>query len=464
VLAMPEILRFHAFEVAQVSTVNAQTGNVPFFLPWSETLGVWFHDDFRFRPVQPVNIYHALLAFALVVFVFGVIQAVKRRETGLLALLAGTLAVALYVRGIANAYNDAKAMMVLSCAVVLVGMCGLLPQGDGVAQGRLHQSRRRRNFEIAGKLIAIVFAALCLWSASIALRGSYVGPTDHANELANLRPLLSGHTVLFLAQDDFSAWELHGTRLGYLTPYDIPSLPISFRPEKPFILGEPVDFDSITAQGLDNFEYVVAPRTQFASVPPANWRPVLSTSSYQVWARAGSTEPHRILAEQGGPGTVLNCSTPTGRALSRTRGRALVRFAPMMIDGGTWQGQVLGQQSGESVLTAGTEVSQRVTLSPGRWQLSMQYTSSTPITVHTEGLDSVIPAILEHQGPYWPVGNVTSLGRSLTIRVAVHAPPPLITTRYSILGNMAFVRLGVPQETVSLKAACGRYVDWYVER
>ena len=464
VLVMPEAFRFHAFAMGQVAIANTDTGNVPFALPWSETLGVWFRDDFRFRPVQPVNVYHALLTFALAVFAFGVIRAIRRRETSLLALLVGTLAVALYVRGVATAYNGAKAMMVLSCAVVLVGVYGLLPQSNDEVQHGVHHSWAKGKFEIAGKLIAVIFAALCLWSASLAVRGSYVGPTDHANELADLRPLLAGHKVLFLAQDDFSAWELRGTRLAYITIYDIPSLPISFRQEKPFIAGQPVDFDSITSQSLDDFEYVVAPRTQFASFPPANWRSVLHTSSYQVWARTGDTKPHKVLEEQGSPGAVFNCSASSGRALSRTHGLALVRSAPIVIDGGTWQGPVLVRQPGESVLAAGAEVNQRITLPPGRWQLSMQYTSSTPVKIDVSNLDSVIPATLEHQGPYWPVGSVISIGQPLTIQVKVHSPPPLITTRYSMLGSMAFVRLGEPQKSVPLSAACGRYVDWYVER
>jgi hypothetical protein len=464
VLAMPEILHFQAFAQGQVTTLKAQTGNIPFALPWSEVLGVWFRDDFRFRPVQPVNIYHVLLVFALAVFVLGVVQACRRRETSLLALLTGTLAVALYTRGIANPYNDAKAMMVLSCAVVLVGMYGLLPPSvQSGTQGR-HGQRRTTRLEIAGKLIAVGFAAACLWSASLALRGSYVGPSDHANELAHLRPLLAGHTVLFLAQDDFSAWELRGTRLAYLTTYDIPSLPVSFRAEKAFIVGEPADFDTITAQSLDDFDYVVAPRSEFASVPPANWRPYAATHSYQVWARRGPTAPHGILAEGvGGPGTVLDCSMPGAVALSRTHGSALVRFPPIVLDGGGWQGPVLGRQPGESVLKAGTEAIQQVTLPPGRWQMSLEYTSSTSLAVHMPGLNSALPAVLEHQGPYWPAGDVTSTGKPLTIQVEVHAPPSLATSRYAVLGNMALVRVDIPSRMIPLRAACGRYVDRYAD-
>ncbi len=118
-LSLPEIFRFRAFAQAQVSTINAQTGNVPTMLPWRETLGIWFSDDFRLWQTQSLNLQHALLVFAVAIFAFGVMQAWRRREISLLALLTATLVVALYTRYTANAYNGAKAMMVLSCAVVL---------------------------------------------------------------------------------------------------------------------------------------------------------------------------------------------------------------------------------------------------------------------------------------------------------------------------------------------------------
>ncbi len=126
-LSLPEVIRFRAFEQAQVSTINAQTGNIPTMLPWRETLGIWFSDDFRLWQTESLNLQHALLVFAVAIFAFGVVQAWRRGETSLLALLAATFAVALYTRYTANAYNGAKALMVLSCAVVLVSIRGVLP-------------------------------------------------------------------------------------------------------------------------------------------------------------------------------------------------------------------------------------------------------------------------------------------------------------------------------------------------
>ena len=459
VLSLPEIVRFHAFQQAQVATINMQTGNVPTSLPWREALGIWFSDDFRLGQTQSLNLQHALLVFAIAVSGFGVIQAWRRRELSLLAMLGAAFALAVYTRHTANAYNAAKAMMVLSAAVALVSMRGVLPAGEAEIRRDEH-GRTSRWLRLSGVLVAVMFAAACLWSDGLALRGSRVGPSDHAQELARLDRQLAGHTVLFLGQDDFAAWELRRTRFAYLTLYVIPSPPISFRAERPFVLGQPADFGTVTPKGLDAFRYVVTPRSAYASVPPPNWRPLASTRSYQAWERTGTTAPYSIMAAGSAPGAVLDCSTADGRRLRRTPGTALVTARPVVLDGGGWQGQLLGAQPGFSALRAGATVTQQVTLPPGRWQVSLQYTSSTALTMRMEGLDAELPAVLEHQGPYWAAGDVTSTGRPQTIEVDVHAPPFPATARTSVLGNVAFVRRDVAPATVPLRAACGRYVHW----
>jgi hypothetical protein len=251
--------------------------------------------------------------------------------------------------------------------------------------------------------------------------------------------------------------------LAYLAIYDIPSLPVTFRAGYPFVVGEPADFDTFSTQTLNGFDYVVATRSAYASVPPANWHPVAATRFYQVWRRTGFTAPYVVPSGVGSaPGQLVTCSTSADEALTRTRGTALVTAPPIVLDGSDWQGAEVAHLPGASAVAAGMAVSQRITLPPGRWQMSLQYTSSTSLMVHTLGLSSELPAALEHQGPYWPVGDVTSTGSPLSVSVAVHVPPPLATGRSALIGDVAFVRVDVPPRKVPLRAACGDYVDWYV--
>ena len=457
VLALPEIVRFSAFQKSQVSTINAQTGNFSAPLPLREVLGVWFSPDFRLTPSQSGATQNLISVVAFALLLFGVVRAVLRRHTFLLALLGATLAVALYSEDHANAYNAAKSFMVLSCAAVLVTAAGLMPE-TGDRRLNLHGPASPR-FGLA--VIAAVFFAGCLWSSGLEVRGARVGPTAHLAELQRLRAMLVRHKVLFLAQDDFSGWELRGTHLAYLAVYDIPSLPIGFRSSKPFRFGEPSDFDSITSWSLDGFDYVLAPRTAFASIPPPNWREVAATKSYEVWKRFGPTPDHEILAETGGPGAILRCNTLGGLALSHRRGSALVRTPPVVLEASGWRSRDGAHAPGFTAVPDGGTATQFLTLPPGKWQVSLQYSSADPLIVKAPGLVGTLPASLEHLGPYWAGGELTSSGHALPLTVSVHPAPALATTRDEALGNVAFVRVDTHTETVPLRAACGRYVDWY---
>ncbi len=459
VLALPEIVRFHAFQQTQVSTIDLQTGNVPAMLPWRETLGVWFSDDFRIWQTESLNLQHALLVFAVALFVFGIIQAWRRSESALLALLVAALVVAVYTRHTANAYNSAKALMVLSSAVVLITVRGILPTDREAYRDR----RRALSPALAGTLVAAAFAAACLWSVGLAIRGAQVGPLTHTHELEQLDSMVQGHSVLFLGQDDFAGWELRGTRLGYLTVYDIPSQPVAFRPGYSFAVGEPADFASFTTQTLNDFDYVVTTGSAYASVPPANWHVVASTRFYQLWARTGVTPAATVPSGVGSaPGILVNCSSPAGQALKRTRGTGLVTAAPVVLAGSGWHGPASAPGPAATAVAAGTTVEQQVTLPAGRWQVSLQYFSPTSLTLRAGGLGAHLPGSLEHQGPYWPAGSITSTGKPLTVSVAVHAPPALATPRVASIGEVAFVRLDIPPRRVPLSAACGDYADWYV--
>jgi hypothetical protein len=459
VLALPEIVRFRDFQRAQVSTLNLQVGNFGALnhLPFTEALGVWFSPDFRFKPDQATAVRQLLTAFAFLVFAFGVLRACLRRDTGILAFLLAAIAVAVYGRAAGNSYYSAKPMMVLSTAVVLISVRGLLSAGDTDAEAAAPDLRGRRRPTLAsaawlpwpiGAIIAAAFGAACLWSDGLVFRGSFVGPAAHAHQLAQLRPTLRRHRVLFLGTDNFAVWELRDRRLSYVSQYaPISQLP-QYRPDKPHAPGRPVDFDSVDPRWLDRFDYVVTPRTAFASVPPLNWSRAAATSSYEVWRRAGATPPHAILTEDGAPGAVLDCSTPTGRSLSHAAGAALVRPPPVVGDRRAWRG-------------TGTKLFQQLYLPAGRWQLSLQYISASALTVKASSLQAVLPADLEPAGPYWFVGEVTSTGGRIAVSVRAHPLPGLATRRIPAIGNIALVKVDTPARSVPLRTACGQYVDWY---
>jgi hypothetical protein len=76
-------------------------------------------------------------------------------------------------------------------------------------------------------------------------------------------------------------------------------------------------------------------------------------------------------------------------------------------------------------LAPGESASQRISLAPGRWELSIQYVSPvTGITVSAPGLVRHLPSGMDaaipyrpDQGPYWPVGEITTHGGPITVSV-----------------------------------------------
>jgi hypothetical protein len=116
----------------------------------------------------------------------------------------------------------------------------------------------------------------------------------------------------------------------------------------------------------------------------------------------------------------------------------------------------------------------RVRLPRGRWDVSLQYVSATPVDVRAPGLSKSIAANFGRSTSYWPAGTLTSDGRSLTLSVTAQGRSwfgRLLGEPRSVLaaalpdrtpiGQVAFTRHGATPQRVPSTAACGRYVDWF---
>jgi hypothetical protein len=113
-----------------------------------------------------------------------------------------------------------------------------------------------------------------------------------------------------------------------------------------------------------------------------------------------------------------------------------------------------------------------VTLPPGRYDLSLQYLSTTPVTVTAPGLATVLAQNFGLISTYWPAGQVTSNGGPLTLTAKaadrtwfaglLGSPrgmrAPLSPGLRPLLGA-AFTR-HVSVRRIPVQQACGRYVDW----
>src|SRR5262249_36996410 len=139
---------------------------------------------------------------------------------------------------------------------------------------------------------------------------------------------LDRRPTLVLIYDDYYQSELLPVPASS-PPLSSPILPAYFSAQKPWQYGSPIDFDSVDAAVLDQFDYVITARTAYQSDPPPNFHLVRRTRSYELWHRVGPTLPRRVLPEAGAPGAVLDCGQPSGRDIARERGIARIRARPI---------------------------------------------------------------------------------------------------------------------------------------
>jgi hypothetical protein len=212
---LPELGRmidFHSFETFDPS--GPGLGNLFGQISPFTGLGIWPSGDFRLAPgdgAVPAFAYYLGAAFAVVLFVAGLIRSARRRE---MAVLSGILAVAfLYAaaRIGGTPYTAAKALEIaapLCTLAILMPLAGRLPAPMGK--------------KIAPTLVLWLYLLAAGACSLLAFANAPVGPTSYSPALTGLRPLLATGSTLVLAPDALLAeeqgeryivWELRGGRV-----------------------------------------------------------------------------------------------------------------------------------------------------------------------------------------------------------------------------------------------------------
>jgi hypothetical protein len=411
-----------------------------------EALGLWLQPDFR---LQPANGFHAgeLGAIAVAVLAFGIWWSLRRRDVALPALVVACAFIYWYSNRTQSPYVTAKALVIAAPIVMFVSARGLLA-------GREEDSGPWR-WTALRSICGVAFALLALFSSSLALRASPVMGQEQVTELAALRPLIGSSPTLFLGNDDFVAWELGGADLGYFDDASvvkpvIPPTSAATPQTKVWSYGDEIDFDSVTPSELDRYRYVITTSGAYASAPPTNFHLIRAERLYDLWERSGPTAPRSLLAGSPAPGELVDCATPAGRTLSHRPGLAATFASP--VDAGAIP-----------FMPAGTAAGTTIALPRGRWNLSIDYTSSETLQLTVGGTRFVLPANLSRPGPYYAVGTVESSGRRpLTVSLYEVHPSRLAGSQdIGVVSSLVATRDPDPETLVPLARSCGRYVEWY---
>ncbi|HSD23913.1 MAG TPA: hypothetical protein VLB79_06245 [Solirubrobacterales bacterium] len=482
VAALPEILRLASF--SSFKAFNPQGtgptvgfGNLRQPLNPLEAFGIWPSGEFRITPANsttPEIAFYLGGLLALAAFAWGLGRALSRRESALpSALLAATL-VYLVALAVGTPYTQAKCLAIASPLIIVITLRGLLSAEAVEGEGAVVPERGgagwwpprplRALAPIGVPLLTLAFVAAAAFSTLLPLRQAAVGPDYHLEEMLEIRPIVDGQNVLFLGRDNFVSWELIGSEVyaPITNHYDVEETHALYRATD---LNAKFDWDNVPVSVMNKFKWVVTTSAAMQSQAPTGFSPRLRTHDFILWHRDQPVGRRRTLFEPINPGAPLDCADPGVAKLRRVRGAATA-FTVQPVVGRVWR------PSPE--LTQTKPARQRLYLTPGRWDISIQYASTQALRVAASGgalaapFEATLRTNLLFRGPspFYPVGTleVKSPGE-VVFEVGVDDPPLigrlLHTESKAYLTGIAATRADPPRQVVPLRRACGRYVDWY---
>ena len=459
---LPKVIDF--INSGSVGTVLGTSSKLRYVVSPLETLGIWPSGSWLLG-THDVAHFWIFGAIGLAGLIFGLVWWMGRRDYAVPAAVASGLLIYLFTKYPENGglYVLAKAVVVPASVVMLLVVTALLSPGGGWPK----------------RIFAAVFIALAGYSSFLALRDTVVAPDHRLRELAAFQDTVAGQDVLSLTSDRFTDYGLRTAQVSS------PAFNAEIRVPSAVTKSQrlPIDFDSVPTSVLNDFPYAVTTSAIYQSQAPPGWTLVQSTPSYRLWKRTGTTPPIANLYEEARPGRVLRCNRPKLAPFQRAGGEALT-WQPRSVvakrlywkagghAGSLAEGGVAAAKRApiDNNLAPGETASQTVTLPPGRWTFSLQYVSPvTGVTVKAPGLDVHLPAGVDaaipyrpDQGPYWPVGTLTSQGGPVTVSVTaddVNWFQSLIgVDAPAVIGNLTAVN---PDgfKPVPTASACRLFVD-----
>jgi hypothetical protein len=481
VLALPELFRlasFSSFEAFNPSGTGPTVGfgNLRQPLNPLEAFGIWPSGEFRITPANsttPEIAFYLGGLLALAAFAWGLGRALSRRESALPSALASATLVYLGALALGTPYTQAKCLAIGAPLIMLISLRGLLSadaiEGEEAtvpeAGAQWWPPRLLRPLVPLGvPLLTIAFAAAAAFSTLLPLRQSAVGPDYHLQEMLELRPIVDGQDVLFLGRDNFVSWELIGSEVyaPITNHYDVEEIRSLYRATT---LNAKFDWDNVPPEEMNRFSWVITTSAAMQSEAPIGFSPRLRTHDFILWHRDQPVGQRRTLFEPINPGAPLDCTDPGEGRLRKVDGTATV-FTVQPVVGRVW--------NPSPALTESKPAQQRLYLTPGRWEISIQYASTQAMRVSATGGPLARPfaatlrtnLLFRGPSPYYPVGTLeVSRPGEVVFRVSVDDPPlvgrVLGTESKAYLAGLAATRADPAREALALNQACGRYVDWY---
>jgi hypothetical protein len=447
-------------------TITGTNSKLRYVVSPLESLGTWPSGDWLLG-TRDVSHYWIFGAIGLAALAFGVVWWVGRRDLAIPSALVAGLAVYIGTQVVnTGLYVQAKAVVLPASLIMLIVIFALFSPGGGWPK----------------RAFAVIFVAIAGYSTFLVLRDAVIAPDNRFHELQSFRDDVAGQQVLSLTSDRFADYGLRTAEVFS------PAANAEYKVESQVTKSQrlPIDFDSVPARVLNRFPFAVTTSAIYQSQAPPGWTLFKSTDSYKLWKRTGTTPPLAVIYEEARPGRIFRCHRSKLAPFQRAGGVALTwQPRPQIAKRLYWkagsggvlpEGSVAANKQApiDNSLAPGETASQTIRLPPGHWVLSIQYVSPvTGIQVSAPGLQTSLPAGVDaaipyrpDQGPYWPVGEITTAGGpvSFSVRaddvdwfqklIGVDAP--------AVIGNLTAVN---PDgfRTVPTASACRLYIDHLID-
>ena len=292
--------------------LKSSIGHLAGPLDTAQALGIWLSGDYRYAGHTTLQAPPLLIAAICVVL--GLAWAIRRRHWGVLLLAVMFIPTSLYLLTRGTTYADAKVLVLVSPACLLLAMLGAVTLWSG------------RWRPLAALATAAILGGVVL-SNALAYHDVSLAPHDRYAELLALDDELAGRGPVFFGEyDEFAEYFLHRAAV-----FSAPEAPIAFRtaPYEPNALTDPkrrpsektpIDVDDVKVSYLQSFPYIVLRRGPATSRPPANFVLDERLRFYDVWRR--TARPRVLDHTPLGPDVLQPGAPVTARAARASARRA----------------------------------------------------------------------------------------------------------------------------------------------
>jgi hypothetical protein len=432
-------------------------------LPAVEAAGVWFARDYRLPADPGWGTENAVVIVAALALVFVGIGTELRRHRPAGVLLLGTAAItAVVLAPHLSPYADAKLLVILTPAVVLMAAVGAFAL----------LGCRRLTPRALGATGALIAAVGVLYSDALGYRVVQLAPPDRVAAMGDAAAHPQGGGLWLVNEwEEYAKYFMRRIRVRPAFEA-VPPETVLRRPRPVF--GRYYDLDEERLAYVTSFPGIIKRRSPDASRPPASFHMVYENDYYEVWRRRAGVRvlDHLPLQRLHNATAVPSCAAIGRLARRARRGEALVAArrpaAPLMDitkvphpSYWTRRSDVPGVLAPGGPGEAGGPVSTRA----GRYRVWLRGSFGRPTSVRVDGRR--VGAAHEVNGPgQWVELGVVRLG-ARSHRVEVSRPAGSLAPGNGYQGELGPVALQPtePERLVTVppdraRTLCGRPWDW----